>query len=214
MYLQPYNNPRAGLYSLQTKLHRSTLNLATNNSFGSSVSLATTSIINEETNPQQDSSPPSAEALPAQSDASTSDSHVRRISEMSTESDFSSRSSSGSESSSGCSRRLSSSDLSLSNDPDASSSKGGKVALAAPRVPPRPNAQEILTRCTTMTRKAAMASRASCAQLLERGKEGVGRWWFLHTCRWLLWILQYISIPLFSLYPGCGSFLKRIFSLV
>uniref|UniRef100_A0A3B4A0J4 Uncharacterized protein n=1 Tax=Periophthalmus magnuspinnatus TaxID=409849 RepID=A0A3B4A0J4_9GOBI len=28
MYLQPYNNPHAGLFSLQTKLHNSTLNLA------------------------------------------------------------------------------------------------------------------------------------------------------------------------------------------
>ncbi|MBN3318338.1 NOXO1 oxidase, partial [Atractosteus spatula] len=31
---------------------------------------------------------------------------------------------------------------------------------SAPRVPPRPKAQEILARCTTMTRKAALASRS------------------------------------------------------
>lgn len=34
------------------------------------------------------------------------------------------------------------------------------ATAAAPRVPPRPQAQEIFARCTTYTRKAAMASRA------------------------------------------------------
>uniref|UniRef100_A0A3Q4HQ23 NADPH oxidase organizer 1b n=1 Tax=Neolamprologus brichardi TaxID=32507 RepID=A0A3Q4HQ23_NEOBR len=39
-------------------------------------------------------------------------------------------------------------------------SKGSSNASVAPRVPPRPKTEEILTRCTTMTRKAALATKA------------------------------------------------------
>lgn len=39
-------------------------------------------------------------------------------------------------------------------------SKGSSNASVVPRVPPRPKTEEILTRCTTMTRKAALATKA------------------------------------------------------
>ncbi|XP_071387080.1 NADPH oxidase organizer 1b [Centroberyx affinis] len=226
MYLQPYNNPRAGLYSLQRKLHCSTLNLATNSStHGSSFDLSLRepqtrssypASINEENSPQQDSPVRSRgetnmplrlhkarsldalseawshAALPAprQRDVSVSDSRKSSVSDMSSESELSGFSS-GSESSSSCKEQeqlrsrpgrpaaspqssisgsgRSSPDLSLSNQPSSSSGsgssssvryKGSERASVAPSVPPRPKAQEILTRCTTMTRKAALASRA------------------------------------------------------
>lgn len=38
--------------------------------------------------------------------------------------------------------------------------KGSETVSVAPRVPPRPKTEEILTRCTTMTRKAALATKA------------------------------------------------------
>ncbi|XP_034716950.1 suppressor protein SRP40-like [Etheostoma cragini] len=60
------------------------------------------------------------------------------------------------------------SDLSLSDrrSSNTSSESSGSVspisretALNAPQVPPRPKTEEILNRCTTMTRKAALATK-------------------------------------------------------
>ncbi|XP_056153677.1 NADPH oxidase organizer 1-like [Lampris incognitus] len=108
------------------------------------------------------------------------------VSTASTLSSFSSRSSSSSESSTRAEENSSdnrtssprvenadsghsSLDLSLStihlrsnSAADSSGSDGpesGLTVSVVPRVPPRPKAQEILTRCSTMTRKAAVASR-------------------------------------------------------
>ncbi|XP_010903886.2 NADPH oxidase organizer 1b [Esox lucius] len=57
----------------------------------------------------------------------------------------------------------SSSSYSRANESLCSCSKtrSSKMPVDAPRVPPRPRVQEILTRCTTMTRKAALASRVN-----------------------------------------------------
>lgn len=192
MYLQPYNNPRAGLYSLQKKLHTSTLNLA--NSSGLQVSHPP-SIINENS-PLQDSARLSrGEAdvpgnlhkarsldvlseswsqttVPTQSEQNTvtTDVRARSMSNTSTDSSFSSFSS-GSESSSSLKNDAlhqkradksegSSADLSLSDrrGSNTSSESTGSASLA-PRVPPRPKTEEILNRCTTMTRKAALATK-------------------------------------------------------
>uniref|UniRef100_A0A3Q3JZ04 NADPH oxidase organizer 1b n=1 Tax=Monopterus albus TaxID=43700 RepID=A0A3Q3JZ04_MONAL len=49
---------------------------------------------------------------------------------------------------------------SSSGSSGSASSRGSETASVAPKVPPRPKAEEILTRCTTMTRKAALASKA------------------------------------------------------
>nr|XP_020471588.1 NADPH oxidase organizer 1-like isoform X2 [Monopterus albus] len=117
-------------------------------------------------------------------DVTPSDSRTRSISSTSTGSSFSSFSSSSESSSSlkeeeqhqSCAGQpeashqpdtspgLILSDRRGSNSSSGSSgsasSRGSETASVAPKVPPRPKAEEILTRCTTMTRKAALASKA------------------------------------------------------
>ncbi|XP_070782998.1 NADPH oxidase organizer 1b [Enoplosus armatus] len=184
MYLQPYNNPRAGLYSLQRKLHSSTLNLATSREAQASYPPS----INEENSPQLhpagqsrgEPSVPSGRLHKAQSldilsetwsqvqterGASVPDGRTRSMSNTSTELSFSGFSSSSDSSSSlkeeaqhqrhqpdASDSERSSPDLSLSD-------RCSEAASVAPRVPPRPKTEEILTRCTTMTRKAALATK-------------------------------------------------------
>ncbi|XP_039991542.1 NADPH oxidase organizer 1b [Xiphias gladius] len=189
MYLQPFNNPRAGLFSLQRKLHSSTLNLATSEEPQASYSPS----INDETNPERDPAgqsdgepsvfgqlhrPRSLNVLseswsPAQPEghALTSDRRMRSMSNTSTESSLSSYSSnneSGEDSPAGysaASPQPNVSNLSLSDHHGSSSSfeSSGSVRSesieGAPKVPPRPKTEEILTRCTTMTRKAALATK-------------------------------------------------------
>ncbi|KAM9336611.1 NADPH oxidase organizer 1b [Symphorus nematophorus] len=187
MYLQPYNNPRAGLFSLQRKLHSSTLNLATSREPQASYPPS----INEENSPRLDSAGPSrgvpgrlhkARSLDVLSEswsqtqagreASTSDGRTRSMSNTSNESSLSSSSSSSEEEAqhqhhqpnASKSGRISP-DLSLSGTSTSSQSSGSvrskhsETAFVAPRVPPRPKTEEILTRCTTMTRKAALATK-------------------------------------------------------
>lgn len=193
MYLQPYNNPRAGLYSLQRRLHSSTLNLATSREPQASRPPS----INEENSPQLDSAGPSrgapgrlhkARSLDVLSDTWSQtqkerDGRVRSMTKTGSEFSFSGLSSS-SESSSSLKdevqgrRRQPDVSKSASNSPDHSlsgrrhhrpstssessgsvTSKDSESASVAPRVPPRPKAEEILTRCTTMTRKAALATK-------------------------------------------------------
>ncbi|XP_033466869.2 NADPH oxidase organizer 1-like [Epinephelus lanceolatus] len=189
MNLQPYNNPRAGLYSLH-KLHSSTLNLATQ---------APRRPSTNEDGPQRDSAglsrgEPSvpgrlhkARSLDVLSETWTQtqmERYAPSSDSTSTEISFSSSSSSSESSSSVRESRSgspaassqpgvsnsgrSSPDLSLSDrrssntssDTSVSvSSKGSETASIAPRVPPRPKTEEILTRCTTMTRKAALATK-------------------------------------------------------
>ncbi|XP_078136102.1 uncharacterized protein LOC144536716 [Sander vitreus] len=204
MNLQPYNNPRAGLYSLQRKLHSSTLNLATSREPQASRAPS----VSEEISPRRGSAGQSrgepsvlwrlhkARSLDVLSetrsqtqmerDVSTSDRRARstsNTSNTSTESSFSSSDSSSSlkkeaqhetgspaasphpsVSDSGSSfPDLSLSDRRSSNTSSESSGsvspKGSETASNAPRVPPRPKTEEILTRCTTMTRKAALATK-------------------------------------------------------
>lgn len=191
MYLQPYNNPQAGLYSLQRKLHSSTLNLATSREPQASRPPS----INEENRPQLNSAGPSrgvpgrlhkARSLDVLSETWSQtqierDGRARSMTNTSSEFSFSGLSSSSESSSSlkdevqgqrrqpdvsksgssspGCSlsgRRRSSSG---SESSGSVTSKDSETASVAPRVPPRPKAEEILTRCTTMTRKAALATK-------------------------------------------------------
>ncbi|XP_023285006.1 NADPH oxidase organizer 1-like [Seriola lalandi dorsalis] len=196
MYLQPYNNPRAGLFSLQRKLHSSTLNLATSREAQASYQAG----INEETNPETDSPGQSrgepsvpgrlhkAQSLDVLSetwlqteperDSSTSDSRSRSRSNASNTSNASNASNTSVDSS--LSGFSSSSESSLKDEaqrrspsglPGASVRRGSTTASessasirsdsseGAPRMPPRPKTEEILTRCTTMTRKAALATK-------------------------------------------------------
>nr|XP_046234160.1 NADPH oxidase organizer 1-like [Scatophagus argus] len=195
MYLQPYNNPRTGFYSLQRNLHSSTLNLATTREPQASYQ----SNINEEINLQLDSADQprpapgrlhKAQSLDVLSDgwlrtqmergASTSDSHAHSMINTSRESSFSGLSS-NSDSSSNFKeeaqqlRRQPSVNKSGRRSPDPSlcsrtsstnsegsesfTSDSSETASVTPRVPPRPKTEEILTRCTTMTRKAALSTK-------------------------------------------------------
>lgn len=197
MYLQPYNNPRAGLYGLHKKLHSSTLNLATSRD---QAQASPPPSISEENSPQpagpsrRDPGVPGrlhkARSLDVLSEprsqtereASTSDSRARSMSRTSNTSRFSDFSSSSDSSSSlnndaqtsrpAASRQpdvsdssRSSPNLSLSGRSSGSESSGSirsrssGTASGAPRVPPRPKTEEIMTRCTTMTRKAALATK-------------------------------------------------------
>ncbi|KAG8009041.1 NADPH oxidase organizer 1 [Nibea albiflora] len=182
MYLQPYNNPRAGLFALQRKIHSSSLNLADSRE----PQVANPPRINEENSPRLDSASQSrgvpgrlhkARSLdvlsetwtqtPMARESSVPDSRVRSASNTSTEVSFSSFSSStGSESDSSLkesSPDLSTSDRRGSNTSSESTgsvtSTGSETVSNAPRVPPRPKTEEILTRCTTLTRKAALATK-------------------------------------------------------
>jgi len=193
MYLQPYNNPRSGLYGLHRKMHSSSLNLATNRDS----QVFYTPRINEENRRGRLHKARSLDVLSEPwvqtqtgIDASTSD-HTRVMSRTSTESVFSDLSSS-SDSSSGLGEEAQSntgypaayhlpdvtdssdssfdqsldqslSDRRSSNTSSESSgsirSNSSETASVTPRVPPRPKTEEILTRCTTMTRKAALATK-------------------------------------------------------
>uniref|UniRef100_A0A3Q0R3R3 NADPH oxidase organizer 1b n=1 Tax=Amphilophus citrinellus TaxID=61819 RepID=A0A3Q0R3R3_AMPCI len=205
MYLQPYNNPRAGLYGLNNRLHSSSLNLATTSR---TPQAPYPHGINEEESLHEESASPSrhepnvpaylhkAQSLAVLSEpwpqaqrnrerATASDSRTSSMSKTSSESIFSEFSSSSGSSSSlkeetqshaghpeasqqpdslRSSPDLSHSDGSSFNTGSESSgsvrSKGSETASVTPRVPPRPKTEEILTRCTTMTRKAAMATKA------------------------------------------------------
>ncbi|KAM9426136.1 NADPH oxidase organizer 1b [Pholidichthys leucotaenia] len=199
MYLQPYNNPRSGLYGMQKRLHSSTLNLASTSGDHQAPYPPST---NEENIPQRGAAGPSrhnptaparlhkarsldvlAEPWPqiqAEGEPSTSDSRTRSMSKMSTDSIFSELSSSSDSSSSlrdeAAHRRSSHQAGSLQSSPEPSlseiqsfnsgsessgsiKSKVSDTSPATPRVPPRPKTEEILTRCTTMTRKAALATK-------------------------------------------------------
>ncbi|XP_041829029.1 NADPH oxidase organizer 1-like [Melanotaenia boesemani] len=191
MYLQPYSNPRAGLYGFHRKLHSSSLNLAASmhpqatspTRFSDKNSSRHDSAGHSRNEPDVPARLHKAQSLDVlseswlqtQTEVDTSTSNRR----SSTESIFSDLSSS-SDSSSGLkeeaqsqiddvdSRTGSSSDGSLSNHRSSKisstsstsiSSNSSETAPVAPRVPPRPKTEEILTRCTTMTRKAALATK-------------------------------------------------------
>lgn len=191
MYLQPYNNPRASLYSLQSQMYNSTLYLDTHRA-------PNPAGVTEEQSPRLDPAGPSraapgrlhkAQSLDVLSDAlaqmqaaranSPSDGHAHSITDSGSEfslSDVSSGSNSSSSlrdkaqdqqpNTSGSGR--SSPDRSTSGRRDSrrssESSGSGRSrdsggVLVTPRMPARPKTEEILNRCTTMTRKAALVTK-------------------------------------------------------
>lgn len=192
MYLQPYNNPRAGVHSVQRKLHSSTLNLATSRSSRSSYAPGA----GEESGPEDVFPSPSrlepgaighlhkARSLdvlsepwkqPLQQRASpAAEGDSRRMSSTSAETSFSDFSLSSEDSLSQRREAQSQSQpeshrpslgfasnpgFKTSTDSSESISSAGQTLTATPKVPPRPKTEEILTRCTTLTRKAALATK-------------------------------------------------------
>ncbi|XP_062860035.1 NADPH oxidase organizer 1b [Trichomycterus rosablanca] len=156
IFLHPHTNP---LFGLQRKLHSSTLNLST----------LPTCLSHPSHNPQKFYS---LEILSKLSDLSSPVQHDEssRKSSFSDDTDFSSCSSY----SLGLSLCFSDEDEHQSlaeKHPEHDSGLGGRMQSLAdsqtsrsaklyPRVPPRPCTQEILSRCTTYTRKAALATQA------------------------------------------------------
>ncbi|XP_012669910.2 NADPH oxidase organizer 1-like isoform X2 [Clupea harengus] len=187
MYLQPYNNPYVGL---QRTLHSSTFNLSSLQSppsQGQGIPRRLTSTsqsrslenLLEPRRVRTNTAPDSPAARLKEPDSRKSS-----ISAASDETDFS-FSSSGSLSGAEADQEAqihgsSTEEAEVSDGPDTGESSGEMSpsrscsgspsdspavtptvrAVTPPRVPPRPLAQEIFTRCTTYTRKAAMASRA------------------------------------------------------
>ncbi|KAG7226441.1 hypothetical protein INR49_013853, partial [Caranx melampygus] len=149
MYLQPYNNPRAGVFSLQRKLHSSTLNLATSREPQTSQ--------NQDSSPEMNPAGPSggaptlpsrlhkAQSLDALSeswsqkqpvrDPSTSDSRLRSSSNASVESSLSSFSSDSESSASLRDEVQRQSPTGLQGDGGDSSSNLSPQSTAAPPPP-------------------------------------------------------------------------------
>ncbi|XP_066522595.1 NADPH oxidase organizer 1b isoform X2 [Hoplias malabaricus] len=192
MNLQPYTSPT---FSLQKKLHASTLNLSTSPTFLQEISYST--------NPQEQSfrlknmrKSCSVEVLsepPVQLGANVqhndSDSRKSSLSGASDDTDFSFSSSSSlglSMSSSegeegmrhaGNNSENDSGDSGLSDEqPSSTRLEASSSSTLGPRVPPRPHTQEILTRCTTYTRKAALATQARLfPERIENKVQATGR---------------------------------------
>lgn len=183
MYLQPYNNPCTGLLSLQKKLNRSTHNLTIS---GLPLDASSPTQHARETHPGQSSAlhqssgrgylskATSMELLsethtvPAQVEVNDTrlESRVRSISTSSSvDTSISSVSSSSSTSRADVlglnershqERRNSSASYLSSGSSGSFSSRGSDTGPAPPTVPPRPKKEEILNRCSSMTRKAAL----------------------------------------------------------
>uniref|UniRef100_A0A146Z3H9 NADPH oxidase organizer 1 n=1 Tax=Fundulus heteroclitus TaxID=8078 RepID=A0A146Z3H9_FUNHE len=180
MNLQPYSNPRPGVHR---HLHSSSLNLATTRESRASRPQTISEDGGADPDPGRRSSVP-ARRPRAQSLDVLSDSWLHPQAEQdastsnSTDSIFSSFSSSSDSSSplreeaqepgspvqalaadAGFSSRHSAHSRSSTGSSGSAGSKGGEAAPVAPTVPQRPKPQEILSRCSTMTRKAALATK-------------------------------------------------------
>lgn len=170
MYLKLYSSPSFGLQTLQKKLHSSTINLSTSNSFKLEPQVHSQNRMNSFLNSNSLeilSEPQSQNTYPVQHEESGS------FSDDGTDFSFSSSdttsmspSMSSSEGDEGLRQQDKEpdsidSDMSSGQSSPTSSDTGHPMkGVEAPRVPPRPQTQEILRRCTTYTRKAALATSA------------------------------------------------------
>ncbi|KAI9526780.1 hypothetical protein NQZ68_036132 [Dissostichus eleginoides] len=181
MNLQPYNNPRAGLYSLQRKLHSSTLNLASSREAPASrrssdsdyTGLRSDSAAQFRGNLHKARSLDVLSETRTQMERDADEARARSMSNTSTDtsfSDFESTSNLADIGSPLASPQQSDSNIDLSlldrsgsdNGDERSESASSNVSgtsSVVPKVPPRPKTEEILTRCSTMTRKAALANK-------------------------------------------------------
>lgn len=170
MYLKLYSSPSFGLQTLQRKLHSSTVNLSTGNSFKAEPQLRSQNRMNSFLNSnslEMLSELQSQNTYPARHEESGS------FSDDGTDFSFSSSdttsmspSMSSSEGDEGLRQqdkepdRIDSGMSSGQSSPTSSDTGYPVKGVGAPRVPPRPQTQEILRRCTTYTRKAALANSA------------------------------------------------------
>ncbi|KAJ4941091.1 hypothetical protein JOQ06_027378 [Pogonophryne albipinna] len=177
MNLQPYNNPRAGLYSLQRKLHSSTMNLASSREAPASRRSSDNNGLRSDSAIQFTGHLHKARSLDVLSETQTQmerdaeEVRARSMSNTSTDtsfSDFESTSNLADRGSplpqqSDCNIDLSLLDRRGSYTSDerseSASSNASRTSSVVPQVPARPKTEEILTRCSTMTRKAALANK-------------------------------------------------------
>ncbi|XP_067225704.1 NADPH oxidase organizer 1b [Chanodichthys erythropterus] len=168
MYLKLYNSPSFGLQTLQRKLHSSTINLSTNNSFKMEPQVRSRNRMNSFLNSNSLgmlSEPQSPNTYPVQHEESGSFSDDgTSFSFSSSDTTSMSPSMSSSEGDEGLRQQDKEPDcIHMSRgqlSPTSSDTGQPMKGVEAPRVPPRPQTQEILRRCTSYTRKAALATSA------------------------------------------------------
>uniref|UniRef100_A0A672KIZ4 NADPH oxidase organizer 1-like n=1 Tax=Sinocyclocheilus grahami TaxID=75366 RepID=A0A672KIZ4_SINGR len=166
MYLKLYSSPSFGLQTLQRKLHSSTINLSSSNSFKLEPQVHSRNRINgflKSNSLEILSEPVQHEEAGSFSDDGTN------FSFSSSDTTSMSPSMSSSEGEEGLrqqDRERDSNDCGMSSgqsSPTSSDTDHPMKGVEAPRVPPRPQTQEILCRCTTYTRKVALATSARLA---------------------------------------------------
>lgn len=186
MYLKLYSSPSFGLQTLQRKLHSSAISLSVNNSLklepqvrsrnrmNSFLSCSSLEMLSE---PQsQNSDPGQHEESGSFSDDGTD------FSFSSSDTTSMSPSMSSSEGEEGLRQQdkepdsIDSGMSSGQTSPISSDTDHPMKGVGAPRIPPRPQTQEILRRCTTYTRKVALATSARLAPERQIMKDG-GRAW-------------------------------------
>ncbi|KAI4807176.1 hypothetical protein KUCAC02_027003 [Chaenocephalus aceratus] len=177
MNLQPYNNPRAGRYSLQRKLHSSTLNLASSREDPASRRSSDSTGLRSDSAIQFRGHLHKARSLDVLSETRTQmerdaeEARARSMNNTSTDTSvsvFKSTSNLTDRGSPLASPQQSDSNIDLSlldrrgsdtsdKRSESASSNASRTSSVAPQVPARPKTEEILTRCSTMTQNAALA---------------------------------------------------------
>ncbi|XP_042591251.1 NADPH oxidase organizer 1b [Cyprinus carpio] len=170
MYLKLYSSPSFGLQSLQRKLHSSTINLSSSNSFKLEPQVRSQNRMNSFL--KSNSLEMLSEPVQHEEAGSFSDDGAD-FSFSSSDSTSMSPSMSSSEGEEGLrqqdrERDSNESDMSSGqSSPTSSDTDHPMKGVGVPRVPPRPQTQEILRRCTTYTRKVALATSARLAPETE-----------------------------------------------
>ncbi|KAI4807462.1 hypothetical protein KUCAC02_027269 [Chaenocephalus aceratus] len=187
MNLQPSHNPRAGLYSLQRKLHSSTLNLASSREDPASCRSSDSTGLRSDSAIQFRGHLHKARSLDVLSETRTQmerdaeEARARSMSNTSTDtsfSDFESTSNLADRGSPLASPQQSDSNIDLSlldrrgsdtsdERSESASSNASRTSSVIPQVPARPKTEEILNRCSTITRKAALANETRLHSQLE-----------------------------------------------
>ncbi|KAJ8245986.1 hypothetical protein GJAV_G00262440 [Gymnothorax javanicus] len=170
MYLKPYNNP---LVHVQKEMWTSTLDLARNSDRVNSLPKGMLGAAGKKRTRSFDvladpAGSYAAPIVPAESEGLNSSVSGDSLGSESSFSDTCSSTGSDSLSDSPISMvELPNQDGSLTEGSPGSSDLNPLKTSSAPKVPPRPGDQEILNRCTTFTRKAALASKSRLPELRQ-----------------------------------------------